>query len=184
MPSVESLALTNAIRHAADMRSSSYSPSCSSSSEDNHEYLDYEPKGEFKEMTSDEFTKMFQGKDIYILDFGHIMKDLVIPASILFEKKHVYAAEACGYDTGFRKTTVGEFKLEPNRWFAEYDLDLTRRVKFIDQYTVINRYYVISINKESIKKVVDKIFSCENWKGADEDMKKCQYDLIIKELEK
>lgn len=182
MPSAESQALTYAIRNAADLRSGSYSSSHNSSSGDKHDYLDYEPKGEFKEMTSDEFTKMFQGKDIYILDFGHIIKNLVIPASILFKKKHVYAAEACGYDTGFRKTTVGEFKLEPDRWIAGYNLDLTRRVEFIDQYTVINRCYVISTNKESMKKVIDEIFSCENWKDADENMKKCQYDIIIKKL--
>lgn len=184
MPSAESLALTYAIRHAADMRSSSYSPSHSSSSKDKHEYLDYEPRGKFKEMDEDEFVKMFHGKHLYILDFAHIMKDLVMPASIIFEKRFVYHANVVGCDCGWRKQVTGEFKLEHDRWFLKYNLDLTRSVKFIDQYTIINKWYILSTNKESMKKVVDEIFSCSNWNDTNEDMKKCQYDLIIKELEK
>lgn len=183
MPSVESLALTNAIRHAADMRSSSYNQSHNSFSKDKHEYLDYEPKGEFKEMDEDGFVKMFHGKYIYILDFAHIMKDLVMPASIIFEKRWVYRANVVGCDCGWRPQVIGEFKLEPDRWLSEYDLDLLRKVKFIDQYTIVNWPYILSTDKDSMKKVIDDIFSCDKWKGANDDMKKCQYDLIIKKLE-
>ena len=201
MPSAESLALTNAIRHAADARSSNYHGSSSGGYKIESlmelPSIEYELNLTYKFIKSDdkdfEALLLANYRKVFVLNTESIKSEVCLAPELIYKERKVIRTTWYCDGRQFFKEDGGHYyeeycpiKLNDNSSYMieSYAYGSKRHVGFYDDNTFETRPYgddnsiFISKSKESIKKLVDEIFSTAKFKH--QSIKDIQYQSLIK----